>query len=146
MTFAIKVRGAPTATIAAEYYCEEHGRFELDVERTAAGDAPDAVPCPFTVEVAQLHPDTGEYLVEMSCGLPAIWCISAPLARVRKIEAVKGKSQKPERETWTDTRSLGEGQPLYEWKEDRAKVWEEWRKKDVMRFAKEHHERPIGGD
>jgi hypothetical protein len=56
---------------------------------------------------------------------------------VRALEAVKGKWEKPARATYTDTRNLGEGQPLHEWKEDRAKVWEEKRKADVMKFARE---------
>jgi hypothetical protein len=128
MTFTIKIRGTPTRLIASEYECPFHGRFELDVERTADGDAPDAIDCPL-------------------CGETAEWRISSPLARAQKVTAVtRGKWQKPERETYTDTRNLGEGQPLNEWQDDRAKVWERWRQRDVMRFAKEHHERPIGGD
>jgi hypothetical protein len=127
MSFTIKLRGSPTPTTIADYFCEEHGRFEAQVERTPEGDAPDEIPC-------------------VECSAPATWCISAPLARVNPIEAVKGKWQKPERPTWTDTRNLGEGQPLYEWREDRAKVWEEKRKADVMEFARSVNERPIGGD
>lgn len=139
MSFIRKYRGAPTATIAAEYECEVHGRFEIDVERDPNGDAPDVIPCPV------LQP--GSDIDDMPCGRAAIWCISAPLARVRRIEAaVKGKWQKPEFKTWTDTSAIAEGQPLYEWKEDRAKVWEEKRRQDVVDFAREHNERVIGGD
>lgn len=146
MSFTIKVRGAKTRTIAAEYYCEEHGRFELDIERTVGGDAPDTVPCPFVVEeqrpyVYHTDEDGTEHVCyqDALCEEPATWCVSAPLARVQKVTAaVKGKWQKPERATWTDTSNIAEGQPLYDWKEDRAKVWEEERKKDVMRFQKEH--------
>lgn len=144
-SFVIKVRGAKTPTIAAEYYCEKHGRFELDVERTVAGDAPDTVPCP----MSGFQNDGSDCCEDCvgQCDLPATWCISAPLARVQKVTAVtKGKWQKPEHKTWTDTRNIAEGQPLYEWKEDRAKIWEERRKEDVVRFAREHNERVIGGD
>ena len=131
MTFKITIRGSPSPTIAAEYECPEHGRFELDVERSKSGDAPDMIACP-------IHPD---------CGLLAIWCISSPLCRVRKVEAMtRGKWQKPERSPWTDTSAIAEGQPLYEWKEDRARIWEEKRKEDVVRFARENNERVIGGD
>ncbi len=119
MTFKITIRGNPSPTTIADYHCPVHGRFELTVARTAEGDAPDEQPCP-------------------ECEGPATWCISAPMARVNQIEAVKGKWTKPERPTYTDTRNLGEGQPLYDWKEDRAKVWEDRRKADVMKFAKEH--------
>lgn len=125
MTFKIIIRGSPTPTTIADYYCEEHGRFELEVARTDQGDAPDVMPCP-------------------ACGLPSVWCISAPLTRVNPIEAVKGKWAKPERPTYTDTRNLGEGQPLHEWREDRAAVWERKRKEDVVRFAREHNERVRG--
>lgn len=130
MPFVIKMRSeGRTRMVAAEYHCDLHGRFELDVERNDQGDAPDTIPCPIG-----------------TCGGPAVYCISAPMTRVRNIEAaVKGKWQKPERKTWTDTSALGEGQPLYEWKEDRDKVWEEKRKEDVVRFAREHNER-VGGD
>ncbi len=117
MTFKITIRGTPSPTTLADYHCDACGRFELSVERIN-GEAPDAQPCP-------------------GCGLVAMWCISAPLARVNPIEAVKGKWTKPERSTYTDTRNVGEGQALYDWREDRAKVWEEKRKADVMKFAKE---------
>ncbi len=144
MTFIRKYRSeGRTKTIAAEYECPEHGRFELDVERNDAGDAPDVIPCPCAapqcVDEGCEHPYT--------CGQPAEWRISSPMTRVRKIEAVsKGKSEKPEFKTWTDTRNIGEGQPLYEWREDREKIWEEKRKQDVVNFAREHNERVIGGD
>lgn len=139
MSFTVKIRSAGrTKVIAAEYYCEEHGRFERDVERDENGDAPDVIPCVFLENEEQ---DPGE-----PCPHVAIWCISSPMARVRKLEAVKGKWQKPERKTWTDTSAIGEGQALYDWKEDRAAIWEERRKEDVMAFAREHNERLIGGD
>ncbi len=135
MTFKVTFRGTPSRTTIADYHCPVHGRFEISVERTAEGDAPDTVFCPVTPECYR-EIDPAEYYVP-TCAETATWCISAPLARVNPIEAVKGKWTKPERPTYTDTRNLGEGQPLYEWKEDRAKVWEDRRKADVMRFAKE---------
>jgi hypothetical protein len=120
VTYTVKVRGAPSRVIAAEYHCEFCGRFELDVERTAEGDAPDVQRCP-------------------ECNEPSVWCVSSPLARVQKVTAAKhGKSEKPERETWLDTRNIAEGQPLYEFREERAAMWERKRQEDVMRFAKEH--------
>ena len=118
MSFTIRIRGTPSRVTCAEYLCPAHGRFALDVERVD-GDPPDAVPCP-------------------ACALISIWVISAPLGKVQRVSAVRGRWTKPELPTYTDTRNVGEGQPLYEWKEDRAKVWEERRKADVMRFAKEH--------
>lgn len=148
MTFKITVRGTPTPTTIADYHCPIHGRFEMTVERTPEGDAPDEVRCqsPIVPPFPVADRDSNQDLVFVQCVEVATWCISAPLARVNKVEAVKGKWQKPERKTWTDTRNLGEGQALYDWKEDRAKVWEEKRKQDVVNFAREHNERVIGGD
>jgi hypothetical protein len=150
MSFKIILRGGRTRTIAAEYECPVHGRFEIDVERDDAGDAPERIRCPCWNAPCGACPeckrgDPCPWNWGM-CGTAAEWRISSPLARVRKIEAVKGKSATYERKTWTDTRNLGEGQPLHEWREDRAKIWEEKRKEDVMRFAREHNERVIGGD
>ncbi len=126
MTFKIILRGSPSPTVAAEYHCPTHGRFEIDVERTSEGDAPDSVQCVF---------DDG---ADERCLLQCIWCISAPDCRVRKFEVVKGKSEKPAKKTYLDTSDLGEGQPLYEWREKRAEIWETKRKEDVVKFGKEH--------
>lgn len=141
MSFVVKYRGTPTRTTIADYECPAHGRFEATVERNEDGDPPVEIACERRVV------NEGGLVPSMvRCGLPCEWRISAPLARVRQIEAVKGGWTKPERKTWTDTRNIGEGQPLYEWREDRAKIWEEKRKEDVVRFAREHNERVIGGD
>jgi hypothetical protein len=136
MTYIVKISGSPSRTVAAEYECPAHGRFETDVERNEQGDAPDVIPCRV------------ELLDDYFCGdppalcmKPSEWRISAPMTRVRRIEAIKGKSQKPERETWTDTRNIAEGQPLHEWWDDRAAVWERRRQQDVVAFAREHNER-----
>lgn len=137
MTFVIKTRGA-RGTMLVDYECPTHGRFEALVQRDENGDPPETQPCS--------HRTFEGYAPPAPCNLVAEIRICPPLARVNPIEAVKGKWQKPERKTWTDTRNLGEGQPLYDWKEDRAKVWEEKRKQDVYDFAREHNERVIGGD
>jgi hypothetical protein len=133
VTFVVKVRGSPPCTAIADYECPVHGRFELTVPRDPNGDPPSVVVC---LVPADVQPENGF----SPCGHRAEYRISAPLVRVRRVEAVKGAWQKPERKTFTDTRNLGEGQPLHEWKEDRARVWEEKRKEDVVRFAREHNE------
>ncbi len=139
MTFRVIMRGSPSPVVAAEYMCPDHGRFEMDVQRTAEGDAPDEMECPWPADEGDA--DYGP------CPHRATWCISAPMTRVQKVTAaVKGKWQKPEHKTWTDTSNLAEGQPLYEWKEDRAKIWEEKRKRDVVAFAREHNERVRADD
>lgn len=120
MSFTIKVRGAPPPTAIADYYCEEHGRFELQVKRNDQGDPPETVPCP------AFHCDACA-----GCGKPAVYCISAPLARVKAVSVTQGKYQKPERKTWLDTRELGEGMPLEEWQAKRAAIRDEQRRKEL---------------
>jgi hypothetical protein len=101
--------------ILAEYYCEADGRFDSLEERTADGEAPDHATCP-------------------ECGELAPWTISAPMGKVRVAEVVRGKSDKPERKGWLDTRELGEGMPLEEYRAKRAKIREEERHRDLKEF------------
>lgn len=140
MTWVVKISGA-RGPMLVDYECPTHGRFEALVQRDDKGDPPEALLCPEIDEDGNFPYEEG-----IPCEEMAEIRICPPLARVNPIEAVKGKWQKPERPTWTDTRNLGEGQALYDWKEDRAKVWEEKRKQDVVDFAREHNERVIGGD
>lgn len=71
------------------------------------------------------------------CGGRATWTPSALVAcRVRRVEVVRGGWQKPERPTYLDTRELGEGQSMDEFRAKRKAVWEERRKADVMAFKK----------
>jgi hypothetical protein len=103
MTYTLKVRGAP-GPMTAEYLCPVHGRFEAMVRRTEAGDPPDARPCPV-------------------CLQPAAWVISAPPGRVRATEVVRGKGDPAPTPLALDTRALGEGMPLSEWKARRNTMW-----------------------
>jgi hypothetical protein len=131
----INVRTAPGALVAAEYHCPVHGRFALDVPRDANGDPPSSATCPAGVrwELA----GAGDELQGWRCA-PAPFVISAPgIAKVRRVEAVRGKSQQAEFETWTDTTNLGEGQDIDDWKDDRAKVWEREREREAMELARE---------
>ena len=99
--------------ILADWECPVHGLFEF----VSAPDA-DAVPCP-------------------ACGASSPWRPAPLHGRVKRVEVVRGKWQKPERPTYYNTQALGEGQDLHEWREDRAKVWDEKRKADVMRMARD---------
>lgn len=130
MGFVIKHRGSCRLK-ASEYLCEVHGRFELDVE-TVDGDAPDTIPCPFELLDDHFCGDPPAL-----CGKPAIWVVSSPLGRVKRFEVVRGKWEKPERPTYYDTRELGEGMDLHEWREKRRRAWDEKRKADVMRMARD---------
>jgi hypothetical protein len=110
--------------IVAEYLCPVHGRFELTVERDANGDPPASSECP--VRPSRVVPRwVGS---DEPCGAASPYAISAPgAARVKAFEVVRGGWEKPERPTYFDTRKLGEGQPLEEFRAERAKVWEERR-------------------
>lgn len=94
--------------LVAEYLCTEHGRFDMMLERTANGYAPDHAHC-------------------KTCGLLSEWTISAPLGRVRLAETTRGKVEAAPTPYHLDTRELGEGMPLKEWKAKRRKVWRDHR-------------------
>jgi hypothetical protein len=96
MTFTYKFRGDPTAPIASEFECAQHGRFELTQPRD---QLPDATPCP-------------------TCAAPSPWRFPAPgAARVKLGEVVQGKVMEyPPEHVCLDTRPLADGMPLAEWK------------------------------
>jgi len=117
MTFKIKISGSIDRPIAAEYLCPVHGRFALTVERDPHGDPPSAAACPAGGSWGYCAP-----------GKSSPFVISAPLVGVRRVEAVKGGWQKPERPTWLDTRDLGEGQDLDEWRQKRGAIRDQQRR------------------
>jgi hypothetical protein len=130
MTFIVKTRGDSSRLIEHEYLCDQHGRFSQLVPQA---DAPDSVPCP--VEVDCDHQGTSHACV---CGLPSPWSpSSAPAVHTQfVVSATQGKSAAKPHETALDTRPLGEGQKFHDWKKDRAKIWEEKRKRRVMELLK----------
>lgn len=116
MTFKIVTRGDSSAPILAEYLCPVHGAFERLVERPT----PDEVFC--SVEIDEIN----------LCGLSSTWTITAaPFGKVRGVEVERGGWQKPDNPGWLDTRDLGEGMPLDEWRAKRAKIRDEQRRKDL---------------
>lgn len=140
MTWTLKLRGSTDRPIAAEYLCPVHGRFTRDVQRDANGDPPAELPCPDRLTVVDscalyATPRHGGSV----CGLTSPYVISAPArVKVRLVEAaVRGKSEKPEFKTWTNTDNLAEGQDLEDWRADRAKVWEEQAWKDAKEIARD---------
>lgn len=112
MTWQIKIRGVADRPIAAEYQCPAHGRFGLTVDREANGDAPSSALCP-------------------SCGQPSPYVISAPRVGVRRVEVERGGWQKPERKTWLDTRNLGEGQDIDDFRADRERIRDDERRRSL---------------
>ena len=104
MTFKITVRGAHSQPIALDFLCPNCGPSSSLADRDC-----DGVPCPD------------------GCGAMAERVMSAPFGKVRLVEAVRGKWEKPERKTYLDTRKLGEGQSLEEFQAKRRKMWRDER-------------------
>ena len=94
MSFTIRTRGARGRMIA-EYECPECGRFEMLVMRDENGDPPNTENCP-------------------PCSYRSPLVISAPLGKVKLVEAHRGKSDAhlPHQ---LDTRPLADGMPYNEW-------------------------------
>jgi hypothetical protein len=143
VSFTIKLRGSPPRLAIADYECPTHGRFEAQVDRDEHGDPPTTVRCQHIIGTITsiVHGPC-----DVLCNLAAEFRISAPLTRVRRVEAIKGKWEKPERKEWLDVSNLAEGQPLYEFREDRERIREEERKREVYEFARAHNESVIGID
>jgi hypothetical protein len=98
--------------IQSDYGCPTHGPFEQMV----ASPAPDDVPCP-------------------SCGAAAPWIPFPVMGRMRMVEAARGGSDRPSGPLAMDTRELGEGMPLSEWRAKREQAWREHdhkRDKDML--------------
>ena len=128
-----KHSGDSTRPIVAVYTCPEHGEFDAVVQRDENGEAPDAVLCSYF----ECYCDPTETCAGCKpCSAFATWTPSPIGCRVRRIEAVKGRWEKPERKTYLDTRELGEGMDMDEWQAKRKAVWEEKRQQDVMAVKK----------
>lgn len=135
MTFIVKFRGDTTRPIVAVYTCPVHGEFDATVARDESGGAPEEVKC--MVWLPQEHPEiVGHHHPTAYCGEWATWTPSPVACRVRRIEAVKGKWEKPERKTFLDTRDLAEGMDIDDFREKRAQIWEEKRQAEVMEIKK----------
>lgn len=90
------------STIVYDFECPSHGLFEMFCDNAVDNDAQ---PCP-------------------ECGASSDWRISAPRVRVpMATAAVHGGAMRADHPMAMDTRELGEGMPLNEWKKKRAKQW-----------------------
>lgn len=121
MTFIRKFSGDRTAPIVCVYTCPEHGEFDAVVERDENGEAPDAIECPNAML----------YGMPIVCAHLATWTPSPIVGRVRRVEVVRGKWERPEHKTYLDTRDLGEGQDPEEFQAKRDKIWDEERHKMI---------------
>jgi len=135
MTFVVKFSGDRSATIVCIYTCPEHGEFDAEVQRDENGDSPDVIPCGAELGVrADAFAPNGKM---RRCELSAMWTPSSSVAcRVRRVEVVRGKWEKPERKTYLDTRKLGEGQDVDEFRAERKKIWDEERRKKVKELLR----------
>jgi hypothetical protein len=125
MTWTVKHRGDTSRPTTAVYTCPEHGEFDATVERDENGEAPDVIGC------RELEYGVGGDMDCGECGRPSTWTPTPIACSVRRVEVVRGKYEKPERKTFLDTRKLGEGQDIEEFRAERAKVWDEKRQRDV---------------
>ena len=94
--------------ILADYYCRTCAD---SFEATVPSPSPDEHECPF-------------------CGEMAGWLPTPIQGSVRAGEVVRGPVSKPDSPMFCDTRELGEGMPMKEWKAKRAKLYEERRHKE----------------
>lgn len=95
--------------ILADYHCESHGSFEATVE----SPSPDDVPCP-------------------TCLGRAVWVPFPVMGRVRLAEVTRGKVEKAPPGA-LDTRELGEGMSMGEWRKKR----ETWKQDERWKLRKE---------
>jgi hypothetical protein len=123
MTYVTKHRG-PSRPVPKEFCCPVHGDFTADADR----DAEETL-CPAEVNI------TGKVV---ACGWMSPWTPrKVPAIRMRRVEAVRGVSEKAEHKGWLDSSNLEEGQDPEEFAADREKVHEELRKERVMQLARE---------
>jgi hypothetical protein len=145
VTYTVKHRGDRTATIVCVYTCPEHGEFETEVQRDETGSAPDHASCTRDVygpcdacgleEEAHWSDDVNHHHYR-ACGQSSAWTPQPITCRVKRFEVVRGGWEKPERKTFLDTRNLGEGQSMEEFKAERKKIWDEKRHADAMAFKR----------
>lgn len=115
VSFKIIQRGAPRP-IAQEFRCPQHGVFTAIVD-----SGTERASCP--------HVDSTNLL----CATSSPWSPSrAPVMRMRRVEATKGKSETAEHPEWNFQRNLEEGQDFDDWEADREKAAEERCKQIVI--------------
>lgn len=95
--------------ILADYHCAS---CETVREYAVDSPSPDGVPC--------------------SCGTRATW-VPTPIIGTIATSVARGKVARPDSPMFCDTRNLGEGQPLHEWKEERRKMYQERRHREYKR-------------
>lgn len=95
--------------ILSDFLCPVHGPFEA-----LAPSSADTAPCP-------------------ECGFDSPWLPSPVSGRVVRGAVSQGKSDPPPFAHATDTRAIGEGQSVDEWKAERRKMWQSKRRDELWR-------------
>jgi hypothetical protein len=110
--------------ILSDFTCPEHGRFEA----LADSDAEFACCTAPIAKCTCMHPDDrcgADCVTE--CGIVGAWSPSPVHGRVRTAEVERGGVDKPDSPMFLDTRELGEGMPMEEFRAKRDKMYEERR-------------------
>jgi hypothetical protein len=111
--------------ILADFCCPYHGRFE------ALADADwEAMPCPSTLAPARFNHGIEGEPAGFVCMTTSPWAPSPIRGRVNHAEVVRGTVDRPESKMYLDTRELGAGMPMEEWRAKRDRVYEERRHKE----------------
>lgn len=129
--------------IVTDYLCPLHGHFEATVE----APSPDEMPCPGEVHMhGEGAPDVEHTPAELAameaggltarCGLSSPWSPTAMHGKVKAWEVERGGWEKPERQSFLDTRELGEGQDIQDFREKRSAIRDQERKAAVMEMLK----------
>jgi hypothetical protein len=146
MSYTVKTNNAG-GYLVAEYCCPWHGVFEATVQRDENGDAPDEQYCPEMTYMqgpfdASAPPDgwrgeidgNGERWDYVYCQARSTWTASPTMGRVRLGEVHRGPNERPPNAMSLDTRKMGEGQSLAEFREERAKIRHEHRQSEIRDF------------
>lgn len=114
MSYVLKVRGNSAAPILCDFRCAEHGVFAAVVARVAS----DHAECP-------------------DCGELAPWTPSVVCGRVKQVSVERGGWERPANPGYLDTRNLGEGQDIEEFRADRARIREREREREIADLVRE---------
>jgi hypothetical protein len=117
--------------ILSDFTCPEHGRFEALAESDA-----ESAPCPFVTEEGGRWDEGRGEDQDRICEEPSPWTPTPIRCRVRIGEVERGGVDKPASPMFLDTRELGEGMPMEEWRAKRDKVYEERRHKEAKDFIR----------
>lgn len=121
MTYVVKTSGAPRP-VRKDFRCPVHGVFTA----RATSDDEYAL-CSHRVETSD-----GSTPWAGMCCQRSPWSPSVIPMRMRRVEATRGVSEKPQHKGWLDTSALEEGQSPEEFEAERDAIAEDLRKDLVI--------------